>query len=192
MRRIAWFALVPALLASSAALAQIEPSATADALRCAPDAPEIEPVRYLRALSLDLRGNVPTADEIARVKEEGEVPESMVDRWLDSDDFATQATRRHKALMWNNVGNVRIFNASASLGGNGRTQVMWRRNRGVLYRGLTVPCLDEPAEFDPETGEILTVEEVQPDGRMARREGYVMVAPYWDPVTEVKVCAFDA
>lgn len=196
MKRSAWLVLGSLLLATSA-VAQLSggveaPDDPGAAMRCAPDSIEIEPVRYLRALSLDLRGDVPTMDEVAVVKRTGEVPEAMLDRWLDSDAFAAQAVRHHRSLLWNNVSNARIFNASASLGGNGRNQPMWRRNRGILYRGVTVACLNQPAQFDPDTGAILTVEEVQADGRMARREGYVMVEPYWNPAEPVRVCAFDA
>lgn len=158
---------------------------------CAPDKAELEPVRYLRALSLDLRGDVPTLAEIERVRRDGEVSDALLDRWLDSDDFAWQAVRHHRTLLWNNVSNARIFNASSALG-TGPGQVLWRRNRGIMYRGATVPCLNEPAEFDPDTGEILTTEELQADGRLARREGYVMVEPYWNPAAPEKVCAFDA
>lgn len=192
MRRSAWLVLGSALLATSA-LAQTAPDEDPGAaMRCAPDSVEIEPLRYLRALSLDLRGTVPSLDEVERVRSTGEVPEAMVDRWLSSDEFAWQVVRHHRALLWNNVSNVRIFNASAALGGNGRTQPMWRRNRGIMYRGATVPCLNEPATFDPETGAIEVTEERQPDGRLARREGYVEVTPYWDPLQPVRVCAFDA
>ncbi|MEZ4435439.1 MAG: DUF1585 domain-containing protein [bacterium] len=188
--RTASFALLCAVALAGTAAAETG-SEPLDPALCAPDEVELEPVRYLRALSLDLRGDVPTLDEIERVRRDGAVPTELIERWLDSDAFAWQAVRHHRALLWNNVDNVSIFNAGAGLG-QGPGNVLWVRNRGIGYRGATVPCLDEPARFDEETGEILTTAELQPDGRTARREGWVRVEPYWNPVAPEKVCAFDA
>ncbi len=50
-----------------------------------------------------------------------------------------------------------------------------------------MPCKDEPAEWDAEGNLVF---EDFPDG--TRREGWVMVEPYWAPDTEVKVCALEA
>ena len=195
MRTASLALLAPLTLAALAGLARAEtgdpePDAL-DAALCAPDEVELDPVRYLRALSLDLRGDVPTLDETERVRRDGTVSFDLIDRWLDSDEFAWQAVRHHRALLWNNVDNITIFNASANLG-VGPGAVLWRRNPAVMYRGASVPCLDEPARFDDETGAILTTSEPQPDGRVAQREGYVIVEPYWNPAVPEKVCAFDA
>ncbi len=154
-------------------------------LACDPALNVSEPTRYLRALSLDIRGTLPTADEIDQVRVMGSVPESLIDQWLESDAFAEQAVRFHRKLLWNNVENVNLFSANARFG---RTNdLYWRRNPSTRYRGtdgLAIPCRDEPAEFSP-NGEILT------DANNV--EGYEMIVPYWsEDGTPIKVCAFDA
>lgn len=158
--------------------------AAADERVCAPAADELEPLRYLRALSLDLRGRLPDEDEVARVAAAGEVPDALVDEWLATEAFAWQVVRRHHALLWNNVTNLPLLAVNARLQRTG--QVHWRRNLARQYRGGFVPCLDEPARFGAD-GRILTR---NVDGN--RVEGWVEVRPYWDPSLSLKVCAFDA
>jgi hypothetical protein len=72
------------------------------------------------------------------------------------------------------------------------SDILWMNSTGRAnaYRGSpSATCLDEPARFDA-NGAIQTT----PDANNAniRREGWVEIAPYWDPTTRVKVCAFDA
>ncbi|MCA9538875.1 MAG: hypothetical protein KC620_08300, partial [Myxococcales bacterium] len=168
-------------LAAASASAQTSPDPD-EGSRCVSDKVELSPTRYLRALSLDLRGDVPTAEELAEVAQRGEVPQSLIDEWLDTDAFAEQVVRHHRGLLWNNIDNLRLLNVNATLS---RTPegLHWRRNPARFYRGANVPCADRPARLGPD-GEILT----DRDGL----EGYVEVAPYWDPTTSLKVCAFDA
>jgi hypothetical protein len=153
---------------------------------CGPLSDDLSAARRLRALSLDLRGVVPTPGEYGRLVD-GEVPEALLDEWLASEAFVQRAVRLHRDLFWNNVTNVNLLNNRSILrreAGGGR---FWRFAIADLYRGDRVVCLDEPASFGP-GGEILT--ELQPDG--TRREGWVTVEPYWAPGTSVQVCAFDA
>lgn len=162
---------------------------------CAPSQPTLEPLRYLRALSLDLRGSGPTPDEIAAVTSEGAVSDDIIDGLLESPEFAEQAVRRHRALVWNRIDNVRLIAFAASFlarFGTPDDRLYGRLGMQFRYRGGEHWCLDEPARFDPATGEIIAEEVVQPDGSIARREGYVRVRPYWAPEREIKVCAFDA
>ena len=42
---------------------------------------------YARALSLDLRGNVPAAEELLVIEEAGEIPEELLDSWLNSTEI---------------------------------------------------------------------------------------------------------
>lgn len=162
------------------------PAAAEEAERCPPDAVELDPQRHLRALSLDLRGTLPTADELAALDDDAEgTIEAFVDAWLDTDAFAGQVVRRHRALLWNNLTNLSLLAVNSGLERNGG--VYFRRNLARMYRGQIVPCLDEPARFGDD-GRILT--RAGEDG--ARREGWVEVRPYWDPALTLRVCAFDA
>ncbi len=44
------------------------------------------------------------------------VPEWLIDRWLEEDEFAQQVVRRHRSYLWNNVSNVRLINRRSELG----------------------------------------------------------------------------
>jgi hypothetical protein len=174
-------AILAVLLLAAPALAQVPNEAD----RCAPDEPALDAQRYLRALSLDLRGTLPTPEEQDAVEADpDDALDAFVDAWLSSDEFAAQVVRRHKALLWDNLTNLQLLAVNAGLDRSG--QVYYRRQLARLYRGDIVPCLDEPARFGPD-GRILT----RADGA-ANREGWVEVHPYWDPSQTLHVCAFDA
>jgi len=157
---------------------------------CRPDQPRMDKHAYLRALSLDLRGDVPSAEEYAALDAASDVPEAMIDAWLDSEKFVDRAVRAHRALMWNNIENLRIVNYRANMT---RTRmsgewVYWRGRQAQVYRGNDGgACADEPARFGP-SGEIL----FRLDATQHRREGWVEVEPYWAPGTRIRVCAWDA
>lgn len=139
---------------------------------------------YLRALSLDLRGVVPSADEYAQL-DDGEVPEALLDAWLDDEAFAERAVRHHEALLWPNVGDIRLL--------SNRQRLL--RKDGIYYRYLVAPnyrggpehCGDFPATWD-DHGALVTFETEA--GTV--QEGWVEVEPYWAPGTTVKMCAFGA
>lgn len=159
---------------------------------CAADPPRLDRDQYLRALSLDLRGVVPSAAEYASLDAQPDVPEALIDAWLADPAFVAQAVRRHHALLWNNVDGTTLLNASNNLARvtgaefTGSPAVYYRRNRTSVYRGVDAPCLNEPATFDAEG---------RPNTRSVagvRREGWVEVHPYWDPSLTYRVCAFDA
>lgn len=143
----------------------------------------LSPSRYLRALSLDLRGRLPSASEYASVRESG-VTEELVASLLTSEELPEQITRHHQSLLWGRIDNLSFSNNT--INGSGGNTPLWRRNSASAYRGRRVSCLDEPATFDA-SGAIQTT---NVDGD--ELEGYVMVSPYWDPDNPVKVCAFDA
>ncbi|MCC6624998.1 MAG: hypothetical protein IT385_27370 [Deltaproteobacteria bacterium] len=150
------------------------------------DTTELSPLRLLRAMSLDVRGGLPSLDELAAVEAAGEIPGDLVDALLDSDAFAERAVRHHRELLWLNLDNMQLVGVRARLTTSGN---IWFRNgtQAIFYRGLNVRCLDEAARFDA-SGAVLTT--AQPDG--SRREGWVEVEPYWAPGTMIRVCAFDA
>lgn len=175
----------------TAADATAPPGATTEAVggSCPADDPALDPYQVLRATSLDLRGNVPTPAEYAALEGKASVPDATIDDWLKGDDFAAQAVRTHRDLMWNSIANVRPFPASSSLRYESKIKLWWRSGGAFAFkqRGNRVPCLDEPASYDKD-GDI--VYKPQPDG--TKREGWVKVKPYWAPSNEVKVCAGDA
>jgi hypothetical protein len=147
----------------------------------------LSPERYLRALTLDLLGRVPTIEEYDALEAQGgHVTESQLTDWLASPEFATQATRYHRGLLWNNVSNLNLYNGNARISAN--QNIWWRRQPSQRYRGARVRCLDEPARFDDD-GNILTTWDEENE---ANREGWVWVSPYWDPDTQIRVCAIDA
>ncbi|HIA02032.1 MAG TPA: hypothetical protein EYN06_05740 [Myxococcales bacterium] len=162
-----------------------------EALVCPPDSPELDRYGYLRAISLDIRGVVPTVEEYNTLDQLDGVPDSMIDEWLASDEFAERAVRRHRALLWNNITNVNLMNASTSLtrtGGVGG--IYWSRNRSTVFRGAVEMCLDEPVSYT--VNGLISTKTATIDGKQVKQEGWIAVAPYWAPETTIRVCAFDA
>ena len=157
---------------------------------CPPEQSQVERTRYLRALSLDLRGHVPTPEEhatIAAQPDDAAVPEALIDDWLSSEAFIAQAVRRHRALLWNNISNLNIVSADHQINSRGG---IWRTGRERRYRpsvDFRSGCADRPAEFTAD-GAIITA----PDANEVEVEGWVEVNPYWAPESTIRVCAFDA
>lgn len=143
----------------------------------------LSPSRYLRALSLDLKGRLPSASEYAAVSAGG-VTEELIDELLASPELPRELSRYHQSLLWGRIDNLSFSNNT--INSSGRDTPYWRRNSASVYRGRRVSCLDEPATFDAQG----VIQTTNVDGD--ELEGYVMVAPYWDPENPIKVCAFDA
>ena len=162
-----------------------------DALICQDDPVKLDPARYLRALSLDLRGHPPTMEEIESldgVDANDPLPDALIESWLDEDSFIKQAVRRHRTFFWNNLRNVDFINRNKRLGVNGG--IYWNNIRSRLLRTGSrdqVICYDEPAQFDADGMPV-----TRQDESGYNREGWVEVSPYWAPDTVVRVCAFDA
>lgn len=162
-----------------------------DDLICPVDTPVLDRSARLRALSLDLRGRPVSLDELASFDGLDDVAgaaleEQLVDEWLASDDFAARVVRRHRSLLWPNLSPIEFSTRTLTTDARGLTF----RSDGTVqerYRGLRgATCLDEPARFDADGAIVTTLD------AGARREGFVMVRPFWSPGTPVKVCAFDA
>lgn len=186
MKRLAPLVLLAALASPAAAPGVAAADVVNDELVCPEPELELDKYRYLRALSLDLRGRIPTYDEYRALDGLPDVPEALIDEWLDSIDFADRAVRRFRDLVWNNIRTSEIMDARGRFEKAG--QVWFRPEQAQSYRGGPddAPCLDEPATTD-ESGAILT----KVKGKY-HQEGWVYVTPYWDPATKLKVCAFDA
>ena len=169
------------LLIGSLSLAQ-----AAEPPTCPTDAEWLEPTTYLKSLSLDLRGVVPTLEEYEQVAEMGAVPEEWIEQWLGEEAFVDRAVRFHRDLLWNNVSEVSLVSAAHSL--RSSSGIYWRSNPADDYRGETVYCGDFEATLDEVDGYPIPVQ--QDDG--TQQEGWVWVNPYWDLENPIKVCAFDA
>lgn len=168
--------MIRALLLVVLSLAWAAPAAAQDDL--------LDPHRWLRAMSLDVRGAPASPSEHARVSA-GESPEVQLDEWLQSDAFAEQVVRHHRSLLWPNVSDIRLLSK--------RQRLLYEDGKyyrylvAPNYRGGPVSCGDFEASWDDD-GALIT----QVDANGWIQEGWVWVAPYWDADTPVKVCAFDA
>lgn len=174
-------------LAALALLAAVATPVEARAQSCVETDVNSE-LQYLRRLSLDLRGKMPTIEEYQQVIDTGAIPEGFIDAALDSEDFRHQYGRFLRDLLHINLGDNTVANVVNTLTGvPNTTDVYWQRLRGPLYRGGNepMPCLDQPATFTDGVPDVTCSNGVC-------QEGWVLVTPYWNPAAQVKVCAFDA
>lgn len=155
---------------------------------CPADEPRMDKNRYLRALSLDLRGYGPSDEEYMSLAQSEDVPEVTLDAWLDDTHFVERVQRLHQALLWNNVTAVRLISDNMRLGAS--SSLYYRSTLSQTQRGLRVPCQDKPQDSIGWDEDGYPLMETLSDG--SRREGYVMATPYWAPTTSIKVCALDA
>ena len=157
-------------------------------LVCPPDTLEVDKYQVLRALSLDLRGTIPTLDEYAILDEVDEVPEWLIDDWLEGDEFLEQTVRNFREIFWPNITNFPLTNFRSAFSRESGSLLYWRKGVAATYRSKVIPCRD--AEVDPGDTEIVTVG----DGSGGVQEGYRWILPYWEsnPTKKIKVCAFDA
>lgn len=195
---------VAAKLASSTAAACKETAGTSSVDASADcSAPQVlDPFRLARRLSLDLRGQPPTYDEYAALEGATEVPESLIDGWMESDGFRLQMRRYHESLLWTNPTGVQIVDITVRLTTVRTTDgvntedvyAILANNRRTRYRGTSaVVCGPwEQTEFNAD-GTPVAKNVYDAQGTLLYvQEGWVPVKPYWDPNTTLKVCAFDA
>lgn len=138
-----------------------------------------------RAASLDLRGVVLDTDELDALEAAGGLTDEMIEAWLASDGFVDQAVRHHQAIFWNELAISLLFNRRLRTSDD-----IWYRQAASLYsRGeRNLGCSDYEADVDAEGMPQSWIE--TEDGFID--EGWVWVEPYWEPGTEIKVCAYDA
>ena len=139
---------------------------------------------WLRSVSLDLRGVVPTVEEYARLDADGNIPDELLDEWLASEAFANRVVRHHKALLWNNMAGTNFFGNTPRLYRSGDR--WYRLNLAIRRRGARAPCLD----WENEIGEDGRPVEVR-DLNGFKDDGWVWRTPYWSD-EPIKVCTFDA
>ena len=164
--------------------------AECDEPSCRAESARLDRPARLRALSLDLRGHVPTLEEMQSLSTTtgDEIPAELLSSWLESDTFAERTVRRHRELLWNNLANVRFVHftqrvspAAASLG----TRRWYRTSAAREIRPNDAQCDDRE-------------DTLLADGRARVNsegmDGWVNVHPYWerDPSVMIPVCALDA
>jgi len=192
-------------LATALGLSAAAPVASADEPMCRLHAAmPIE--RHLRKLSLVLRGHVPEYDEYVQVGDAGAIDEALIDSYLASDDFRLQMRRFHEQRLLTNPATSALRYNGMTLGTNkaetaGSTTQVWNISapaRRKTYRGGdgTHICQDLPqndASLGYTNGKP-NCKDIGPDasGKNVCLEGWVQVAPYWDPANKIKMCAFDA
>lgn len=162
---------------------------------------DVDRWQLLRRLSLDVRGRVPSVDEYESLDNLPDVPKALIGEWLKTDDFRASMRRYHEAMFWPNVTRSRLGDV-----GNSLTQLSMQpglyiasSGRQKLFRGASDGgCGDYeqahfdaayPGEFRPDPAFVKTS---TVNGVTVAQEGWRLVAPYWAPATQVKVCAFDA
>ena len=66
--------------------------------------------RYLRSVSLDILGRLPTEEEYAQIGDNETIPDALLDTWLASDEYVEQVVYYHNLLLLNEVGFVKFQN----------------------------------------------------------------------------------
>jgi len=163
---------------------------------CAP-VEQLDKYRYLRQLTLDLYGRIPTVEEYERLHTLEDVSEEIIDEMIGSPEFYAQLRSYHRNLLWANLGERNLIGPTIRETGDDTFRVWLNRNKRDNYRGREVSCLDmEHTNFDTD-GRALPMIENYLEGDCAGGEGctmdgWVEVEPYWAPGTTIRVCAFDA
>jgi hypothetical protein len=165
----------------------------------------LDKYQHLKRLSLDLRDKLPLYEEYIALDALAKVPDSTVDAYLASDDFAAVAERFHADLLWPSLTLTKLTTPAYHLverGGKGLAYDIGGASgakRRRSWRGdADIQCLDElqtafETRTDPTPLRIPIPKKTWLDnGKEIRQEGYVLVRPYWDPTREVKVCAYAA
>ena len=154
---------------------------------------QLSTLETVRSLSLQLRGVVPSVEEMEQIEYLGGIDEALLDQWLSSEAFEEQVVRHHQSLFWNstfaNDFEIRrlVFYSDG---------VFFRKFTSQYNRGLSrVQCSDWENTDVTEWNQPLTTqtETVNLAGQDVSYidEGWVWVTPYWSD-DQIKVCAFDA
>ena len=163
---------------------------------CAP-VERLDKYRYLRQLTLDLYGRIPTVEEYERLHEMDDVTDEMIDEMIGSTEFFEQLRSYHRNLLWSFLGDDNLLGQVVEEEGDETFRVWVNREKRDNYRGRDVLCLDmEHTNFDAD-GRALPMIENYLEGDCAggegcRMDGWVEVSPYWAPGTTIRICAFDA
>jgi len=145
----------------------------------------------MRRLSLELRGHLPSYDELQQVIKAGKVEDTVIAKMVQSQGFVTVMRQYHTDLLWTNISTRRLTGVAWRLRGNGNSEPYHISSQAMRrkFRGDLVACLNVPAKIDG-NGKIQCSKTTKKGTKTICQEGYVMVKPYWSD-KEVKVCAFD-
>lgn len=185
-----WLALWMCLTTSTA-LAQSTPT------QCNPT-DRADKYRFLRQLSLDLRGRIPTVEEYEALQNAEDVSAEQIEQMFSSEDFGWAMRAYHMRHVFPNIAPDALWPNTRRLTSRGARGLWWAPGAARLFRGAPgVSCADEPhTEFDG-AGHALPLRLQAVDGAACpaqgcRIDGYVQVQPYWAPDVTLRVCAFDA
>ena len=154
---------------------------------------ELNTLDMARSLSLQLRGVVPTIDEMQQIESIGGIDEGLLNQWLDSEAFEEQVIRHHRSLFWNSAPQNDLEIRRLIFYSNG---LFYRKFTSVYNRGLTrVSCTDwentNVNQWNQPQVTQLGIENIGGQEVPFIDEGWVWVTPYWSD-SPIKVCAYDA
>lgn len=186
----AWFAVFAVWLSAVSSVA------FADApLDCKASQP-VDKYRFLRKLSLDLRGRMPAYEEYVALDGQTDVADAAIDAMLKTDEFRIVARRWHESWLWPNLGGVSFADNATTLQQD-KVSGIWFissvTRRKAWRKGIgSESCGDwQQTQFQGDAPVPKPI--VDAAGKtLYQQDGWVMVAPYWQPDTPIKVCAFDA
>lgn len=188
-------ALLLVLASAFQARADVPPAETAE---CAASQ-DLDRYQLLRRLSLDLRNALPSYEEYAALDATTEIPEGLVDDMLASDAFRMVMRRFHEGLLWPNVTTTQLTDTTRVIA---TTRVNGQNNDRYVSVAAARRKLHRQGSGNETCGDWLQTEfaadgkpvtnPVTAGGVTYQEDGYVLVHPYWDPTSEIKVCAFDA
>lgn len=184
---LAWLAVLPPVMADG-----LGPDADGAACRLHAD---VSVERQLRRLSLDLRGRMPSYEELLAVDGLSEVPSETIDAMLDEDAFRLRMRRYHEDLLWPRPVPALSNSGSGTLVRNTVTDIWYTADAAIAsrFRGAApgnspeknqVHCQNKP-QVDLQPGYVLGDHpycEPQP-GKSYCQEGWVWLHPYWAPKT---------
>jgi hypothetical protein len=165
---------------------------------------ELSATRRLRRTALALLGRIPTLDEYAQVSgkpnDDGAF-DSVIDGWLQSDDYRLQMRRYHLDLLWTNPAGTAFMDGGHSLFPTTPDSNIWylpatQRSKGYRGGNGSHRCQNVPQESLQPSYQLGDPPFCQPSGTdnvgPYCMEGWVEVAPFFDPNITIKVCAFEA
>ena len=115
---------------------------------CAP-VERLDKYRFLRQLTLDLYGRIPTVEEYERLHTMDDVTDELIDEMIGSTEFFEKLRGYHRNLLWSNLGEEDLVGQVIEEEGDETFRVWVNRGKRDDYRGADVECLDmEHTNFD--------------------------------------------
>ncbi len=97
---------------------------------------ELDKYRFMRRASLDLRLKPPTWDEYQALNDVEWLPDSLLEEWLQGDEFLDSMRRMHADLLWPNPGGAQLGDVQTIIAHNKSTGIhaVSSAQRRQLYR----------------------------------------------------------